>query len=370
MRGLARARGWTPGALGLAAVTLLPALAMLAPLSAQQTRGTDTARAQDTSQDAIRTRHLWIHYPPVGAGVARSFAGYAEGIYADVDSLLGDALPETLTVNFVEQGLSRLDSGRVTLNLQQEPYLRQVFARELAYLAMQVELGPAYGFEGYRFLIEGVGAWVGERYERELGSVPPRRTWAAYAYVQEATYLGYLEAFERASEEIGKQVVTGVGYTFVKHLVGRHGVRAVPVLLRSLAENSDVCSALDGARFDCEAFVPSWEAALQAEAGRHDFTQLPQVEADLLVAGDGELLDLTLEVRIQNPEAESYLFFVSYVIGEERDEIAYPAESGDFRTQVGLGRARLGTKVLWDVAVWSRTLQLWRRSGWQDRTVR
>lgn len=42
----------------------------------------------------------------------------------------------------------------------------------------------------------------------------------------------------------------------------------------------------------------------------------------------------------------------------------------DFSAVVPLGRARVGAKAMWDVAVWSEMLKLWRRSGWQDQVVR
>ncbi|NIR30179.1 MAG: hypothetical protein GWO39_08410, partial [Gammaproteobacteria bacterium] len=72
-----------------------------------------------------------------------------------------------------------------------------------------------------------------------------------------------------------------------------------------------LCAALDDAGFGCDAFLAEWWAALEVEVAKHDFSLIPQVHADLIVTGHGGFRDLSLWVRIVNPEAESYPFFVS-----------------------------------------------------------
>ena len=348
--------------LTLACLTVtLPARSLPTPTLLQQ---------EQVADGQARTAHLEVDYPQVEEARVREFLGYAEEIYATVDSLMDGALPSTIRVILVSTGSSAATPEAIVLSLQQERYVEPILARELVRLAGREIAGAVYDAEGYRFFTEGLAAWVGERYERRLGSVEPRWLWAAYAYMEEATYLEYLEAYSRASEDLGKNVVTAVGYTFVSHLIERHGWDGVRSLLGAMADNVDICSALDDAGFNCPGLWRNWQAVLETEAAKHDFSMLPEAFADLQASGEGELREVSLRVFIRNPETTSYLFFVSYVIDGERAEESYPADGSDFEALVPLGRIPLGTKVLWEVAVWSRTVQTWRKSGWQDRIIR
>jgi len=317
-----------------------------------------------------RTANLVFDYPSGEEARVEDVLLYAEEIYEKVDSLMDGALPSPVHVTLLSTGLSGSTSEGIVLSLQQGRYVEPFLARALVDLAGREIVGDVYELEGYRFFVEGLAAWVGERYERRLGSPEPRWLWAAYAYMEEATYLEYLEVYSRASEELGKSVVNAVGYTFVSHLIGHHGWAGVMSSLQSMTDNSEICGALDDAGFDCFALWESWQLALEAESAKHDFTLLPKVFADLEVGGEGESREVSLRVFIRNPETNDYLFFVAYEIDGERVEESFPADSGDFEARVPLGAIPVGTKVLWEVAVWSRTVQAWRRSGWQDGTIR
>jgi hypothetical protein len=326
--------------------------------------------AQQVVGGRARTEHLDIAYPDDEEAKVRTFLEYAEDVYVDIDSLFDGALPSLVTVTLVAELAG--DSARpdVTVSLLHEDLVEQLFARELARAAARERVGATYDVEGYRFVLEGLAAWARERYERKRGSLKPRWLWAAYAYMEEATYLEYVAAYSAAAEEMGKEVVAAVGYAFIAHLVERHGRDGLMSLLEAMSENIDVCSALDDAGLGCDVFWDDWQAALEVESNKHDFSMLPQVHADLIAGGEGEAREVSLWVRILNPEAERYPFFLSLVIGGERLEEPYHAEGGDFDARIPLGEIPAGTKVLWDVAVWSETLQLWRRSGWQDRIVK
>ncbi len=285
-----------------------------------------------------------------------------------MNSLLSDALPATLTVRLESEHADSSTDSAVVVTLMHESLMGHSFARGLARVGGRTVGGQAFDVEGVRFFADGLEAWVANRCRpvRE----EPYWLWAAYAHMEEATYLEYLEVFERASEEVGRPVIAAAGYAFVDHLVRRHGREALATLLAAMSESVEVCSALDDAEFGCDAFVDDWWAALDAEAAKHDFSLIPQVHADLFASGQGELRELNLWVHIVNPESESYPFYVSLVIDGERSEEPFYAEESDFNGQVPLGQVSLGAKVMWDVAVWSETLKLWRRSGWQDMIIR
>ena len=326
--------------------------------------------AQATPDQEARTEHLEIYYPKGEDEGLRGFLEYAEDVYALTDSLMNGALPSSVKVTLIGTGLSGSSPDGIVLSLEQGRYLEPVFARELARLGVREIVGEVLDAEGYRFFVEGLAAWVGERFERRLGSIEPRWLWAAYAYMEEATYLEYLEVYSRASEDLGKNVVNAVGYSLVSYLSERHGWVGVMSVLAAMPDNIEVCSALDEAGFDCLGTWEGWQLALESESAKHDFTQLPKVFADLEVNGEGDTRDVGLRVFISNPETTSYLFFVAYVVDDEPAEESYSADAHDFEALVPLGRLPLGSKVLWEVAVWSRTVQTWRKSGWQDGTIR
>ncbi len=330
----------------------------------------DPTRAQTARIQQARTDHIEVRYPEGEEEELQVFLEYAEDVYVYVDSLIRGALPTPVRVTLVGTGSSGPGVDGIVLSLEQGRYNEPVFARELARLGGRELAGEVFDAESYRCFVEGLMAWVGERYETRLGTIEPRRLWAAYAYMEEATYLEYLEVYSRASEELGKNVVNAVGYSLVSYLDERYGWDGVMSVLAAMPNNIEVCSALDEAGFDCLATWEGWQAALEAEAAKHDFTQLPKVFADLEVTGEGDTRDVGLRVFIRNPETTSYLFFVAYVLGDEPAEESYAAEGHEFEARIPLGRLAVGTKVLWEVAVWSRTVQAWRKSGWQDGTIR
>ena len=327
-------------------------------------------RAPATPSQQARTEHLEIEYPEGEEQGLRGFLEYAEDVYAYVDSLMKGALRPSVKVTLIGTGLSGSSPDGIVLSLDQGRYLEPVFARELARLGGREMVGEVFDAEGYRFFVEGLATWVGERFERRLGSIEPRWLWAAYAFMEESTYLEYLEVYSRASEDLGKNVVNAVGYSLVVYLNERYGWEGVMSVLATMPDNIEICSALDASGFDCLGTWEGWQLALESEAAKHDFTQLPEVFADLEVSSEGDTRDVGLRVFIRNPETTSYLFFVAYVVGDEPAEESYPADGHDFEALVPLGRLPVGTKVLWEVAVWSRTVQTWRKSGWQDRTIR
>jgi hypothetical protein len=337
-------------------------------------RETPAATAATVVQEArpgvLRTEHLRVRYPERAVNELRAFLSYAEEVYVAVDSLLGGALPAPLDVTLARGVGGRSSREGVVLGVEHAPFARARFARELAHAAAWNLLGDAYGLPGYRFVVEGVAAWAEERYERAAGRPKPRRLWAGYAYMQDAAYLEYLAAFDEAVAELGRDVVVAVGHSFVSRLVERRGTAGLLSLLRAMSESADVCSALDVADIGCADFVADWREALAAEAVKHHFATVPDLFADLEARGEGEFRDLDLRVFIRNPETTSYLFFVSYVIDGERTEESYVADGVEFEALVPLGRVPVGAKVMWEVAVWSRTLRTWKKSGWQDRTVR
>lgn len=324
--------------------------------------------SQQVALERARSEHLQVVYPEAEATKAASFLSDAEAVYTCVDSLLSDALPASLAVRLVTERPDSASDSTVVVVLMHESLMAHSFARGLARVGGRTVVGPAFDLEGVRFFAEGLGAWLANRCRpvRE----EPYWLWAAYAHMEEATYLEYLEVFERASEEVGRPVIAAAGYSFVDHLARRHGREALAALLAAMSESVDVCSALDDADFGCDAFLDDWWAALEAEAARHDFSLIPQVRADLVAGGQGESRELSLWVRIVNPEAASYPFYVSLAIDGERSEEPFYADASDFSGRVPLGQVNAGAKVMWDVAVWSETLKLWRRSGWQDLIVR
>jgi hypothetical protein len=340
---------------------LLFALGLLLAPSAQWVQQAGERRAQ--------TEHLEITYPSSEEAKVREFLSSAEDVYQAVDSLMYDALPASLRLTFVAE--PKRDSTRtgLVLSLLDGSRMTREFALQLTHTAARQIVGPSFDAESYRFVAEGLAAWVGERVVPLPGSVEQRLMLASYAYMEEATYPEYLASYELASEEMGKAVINAAGLSFVTHVVERRGRDGLASLLGAMSDNIEICSALDQAGFGCDSFLDDWEAALEAEAAKHDFSILPTVHADLLASGQGELRDLSLWVRIINPEAADYPFYISLVIdGEELEEPFYADES-DYSGLVPLGQVSAGVKVLWDVAVWSETLQLWRRSGWQDRII-
>jgi hypothetical protein len=318
--------------------------------------------------EQVRSEHLLIIYPAVEAATATAFLSDSEEIYACVDSLLSGSLPATVTVRLESERADSVSDSTIVVALMHETLMGHSFARRLARVGGRVLAGRTFDTEGNRFLAEGLGTWVASRCRQVREE--PYWLWAAYAHMEEATYLEYLEAFERASEEVGRPVITAAGYAFVDYLVQRHGRAALATLLAAMSDNADVRSSLDHAGIGSDAFLDDWWAALDAETAKHDFTLIPQVQADLFASGQGESRDLSLWVRIVNPEVESYSFYVSLVIDGERSEEPFYAEESDFSGRVQLGRVGVGARVMWDVAVWSETLKLWRRSGWQDRIIR
>jgi len=323
---------------------------------------------QQGAIEQVRSEHLLIIYPAVEAATATAFLNDAEEIYACVDSLLSGSLPATVTVRLEGE---RADSGSdstVVVALMHETLMGHSLARRLARVGGRTLAGRAFDSEGNRFFAEGLGIWAASRCRQVREE--PYWLWAAYAHMEEATYLEYLEVFERASDEVGHRVIAAAGYAFVDYLVQRHGRSALTRLLAAMWDNADVCSSLDQAGLGCDAFLDDWWAALDAETEKHDFERIPRVQADLFASGQGELRDLSLWVHIVNPEAENYAFYVSLVIDGERSEEPFYADERDFSGRVQLGRVSVGARVMWDVAVWSETLKLWRRSGWQDRIIR
>jgi len=325
---------------------------------------------QPDSPQQIRTDHLEIHYPEGEGEALRGFLEYAENVYTHIDSLIKGALPSPVQVTLVSTGLSGSSPDGIVLSLEQGRYIEPVFARELTRLGGREFVGEVFDAESYRFFVEGLVAWVGERFETRLGSMEPRWLWAAYAFMEEATYFEYLEVYTRASEDLGKNVVNAVGYSLVAYLTEHYGWDGVMSVMATMPDNIEVCSAMDEAGFDCLSTWEGWQVALETEATKHDFTQVPRVFADLEVSGEGDTRDVGLRVFIRNPETSSYLFFVEYVIVDEPEEESFSADGHDFEGRVPLGRLPVGTKVLWEVAVWSRTVQTWRKSGWQDATIR
>jgi hypothetical protein len=317
-----------------------------------------------------RTEHLTVTYPAQDDSAAREFLAYAEAVYADVDSLLSGALPGSLEVELVRQGTSGLAADGVTLSLHHGRRLDAIFAAVLAQAAAREVLAGAHELDAYHFLVEGLAGWAAERYERRLGVVEPRGLWAAYAFLEEAAYLEFLSSYDEAEEELGHNVVAAAGYSLISYLVERGGLAALHALLLAMRDNVDLCTALDDAGLDCARCVEGWRAALEAEVARHDFSTLPEMWSALEVWEDGGARDLWLVVHVHNPEAADYEFFVSYVIGDERFEESHAADASHFQTFLPLGRVTPGAHVLWEVAVWSRTIQTWRKSGWQDQIVR
>ncbi len=321
-------------------------------------------------QDVIRTEHLEITYPAAAQPMLEQFLGYAEDVYNRVDSLLPGALPATLAVRLVSGGPSGEDSTGVWVNAEVEGPAQVLFAGQLARVAARALVGNAYELDAYQFVYAGLAAWVAEEYERQAGIERPRWLWSAYAYLQEATYLEYLEVYDRAIDDLGRDVVAAIGYSFVSLFVERHGLPGLQRLLGALDRNADPCAALDDGGFDCAGFTADWSSTLEAEAARHDFTSLPAVQSDLIVSGQGELRQVDLWVHVRNPETEAFNFFVQYVLNGEQQEVVYAAEGSDFSVRIPLGSLALGVEVLWDVAVWSDRLQLWVHGGWQNRSVR
>jgi hypothetical protein len=160
--------------LTLACLTVtLPARSLPTPTLLQQ---------EQVADGQARTAHLEVDYPQVEEARVREFLGYAEEIYATVDSLMDGALPSTIRVILVSTGSSAATPEAIVLSLQQERYVEPILARELVRLAGREIAGAVYDAEGYRFFTEGLAAWVGERYERRLGSVEPRWLWLARLY--------------------------------------------------------------------------------------------------------------------------------------------------------------------------------------------
>jgi hypothetical protein len=332
--------------------------------------GSSSATALVAQQARDSTSHLQVVYPADERAAARAFLGYAEGVYEYIDTLFGGALPEKLHVTLLKDARSGSSGPELHLSLHHRAALQAVYAAELSRVAEREILGESYELQGYRFVTEGLANWVEARYERQLGIEKSRDIWAAYAYVLEATYPEYLASYELAEEELGKNVVDAVGYSFVSHVFQLHGMEGVRSLLDAMAVNVDVCSSLSDSGADCEEFVDGWQSALAEQARRYDFASLPEIWSLIEVSGQGDLREVGLRVYIQNPESSEFTFFVSYVIDGEHFEEAFPAERSEFRAIVPLGTMREGTKLLWEVSVWSSTVLAWRKSGWQDQVIR
>ncbi|NIR30180.1 MAG: hypothetical protein GWO39_08415, partial [Gammaproteobacteria bacterium] len=80
--------------------------------------------------------------------------------------------------------------------------LGREFARELADAGARALVGATHAAGSYRFFEEGLATWVADRCAVSRGPAAPHWLWAAYAHVEEATYLEYLAAFERAADEM------------------------------------------------------------------------------------------------------------------------------------------------------------------------
>jgi hypothetical protein len=242
-------------------------------------------------------------------------------------------------------------------------------ADRLARIADRRIVGATYEADGYAFFNEGLAAWVTECYERRAGIVRPRWLWAAYAYVQESSYLEYMEEYQRASDELGRKIAGAVGYSFVAHFISQHGRPGLGSLLRAMSKSIDICAALSRAGFDCDAVLADWEAALETEAAKHDFSNLPSIQADLFISGDAERRQASIWVRVVNPEALEYRVFVQYALDDEYWEEAIQADGHEHEGWVPVGPVEIGARVLWQAAVWSDLLQDWVTSGWQDKTI-
>ncbi len=327
-----------------------------------------TVWGQEAALERAQGEHVQVIYPAAEAEEVESFLSDVEQVYVCVDSLLNSALPATLTVRLARERASSASDSVIVVELMDESLMGHSLARGLVRVGGHELVGPAFDMEGIRFFAEGLEAWVASpcRPVRE----EPFWLWAAWAHMEEATYLEYLEVFERACEEVGRPVIAAAGYAFVDHLTRRHGREALQTTLAAMSDNADICYGLDEVGIGCDAFLDDWWAALDSEMARHEFALVPQVHADLFASGQGELRELSLWVHIVNPEAASYPFYVSLVIEGERSEEPFYAEQGDFSGQVPLGQVSPGAKVMWDVAVWSETLKLWRRSGWQNQVIR
>lgn len=316
-----------------------------------------------------RTEHLDIRYPADAAAEIQEFLHDAESIYRGVQEFFGGTLPFSLAIRVTETEAAGDSDGGLRLSLRYAPVLRERFAAELARLAAVELAGRAHAQGGARFLVEGLSAWVAARSVGGESRSELRWRRAAYGYLQEAAYLEYLESFDRASEDLGERKVVALGFTFADVLVENHGRGAIVTVLRALGQSADLCEALERSGVGCEDLLNRWWASLATESARQELDRLPRIRSDLHASGTGRERALTLHVHIVNPEAETYVYYVHLKIGDTQSEEPYTADAREFDAWVDVGEADPGAKVLWNVAVWSETLEDWVRAGWQDRRV-
>lgn len=316
-----------------------------------------------------RTAHLDISFPRDQESKVQEFLIYAEDVYADVNGLFNGALPPTIDVTLVSEYGSRLSESGIVVSLQHLESVEQIYARELVHVAFRKLVGDPKGQQYYSFFYEGLAAWVEERIEWKQGFAEPRPLRAAYGYTQGWAELGKLEQWDQVLREIEGGIAYAIGCSFVSHFISVHGQDGLLKLLDEMSRSSGVCPALDSGGFDCEAFVQSWHTLLSMEAANHDFSGVPQIAADLDVAGEGQLRSVSVVVRIKNREGGSYNHCVSYNVGDDWTENCYTAGISDIKAEVSLGQLPVGTKVMWDAVVWSKTVQSWIKAGLQEEII-
>jgi hypothetical protein len=316
-----------------------------------------------------RTEHLIISYPEGNEDEVGNFVAFAEDVYADVNLLFENALPNTIAVDLVDEPGSRASATGITVSLQVPSAVEQIYAHELAHIALREIIGERYELEEYRFLAEGLAAWVEERYEPEAGFVEPRACRAAYAHSLGLSSLRHAQEWEELKRVVGDSSAYSLGHSFVSYLDDEYGRGALVRVVHAAADASGLAAALRDAGVDDTEFVEGWQAMLDAEAAQHDFDRVPQVEADLVVAGSGPARDVSVRVRVENPEATEYKYYVAYYIGDVWKEDTYDANASNVEALVPLGQVNVETLVRWDAVVWSDTLKAWVKSGWQKRTI-
>ena len=365
--------GLPPLGLALRIAPLRAAVLAVVAMSALLEPGVGSATAASFAQQAetrrIRTGLFEVAYTVADEADVRALLRRAEAVYYGVDSLLFDALPASLSIWLTTDAAGGETAADLVIDPRYAGPVELILADRMARVAARRIVGATYEADGYAFFNEGLAAWVTERYERAAGIVRPRWLWAAYAYVQEASYLEYMEGYPLAVAELGRNVAGAVGYSFVVNFISQHGRPGLESLLRAMSDSIDLCSALGDAGFDCDAVQADWEAALASETAKHDFSNLPMVQADLFVRGDAEEQEAALLVRVVNPEAEEYSVFVQYALDDDYWEEAFQADGHEHRRWMPLGPVEIGARILWEAAVWSDSLQDWVTSGWQDKKI-
>jgi hypothetical protein len=345
------------------------AVVMMSSLTEPGVGSAAASSAQQVETRRIRTSLFDVAYTVADEADVRAFLGRAEAVYYGVDSLLFDALPASLSIWLTADAASKETAADLVIDPRYAGPVELILADRMARVAARRIVGATYDADGYAFFNEGLAAWVTERYERAAGIVRPRWLWAAYAYVQEASYLEYMEGYSLAVAELGRNVAGAVGYSFVVYFISQYGRPGLESLLQAMSDNIDLCSALGDAGFDCDAVQADWEATLESEAAKQDFSNLPIVQADLFVRGDDEEQEAAILVRVVNPETEEYSVFVQYALDDEYWEEALQADGHELQRWMPLGPVESGARVLWEAAVWSDSLQDWVTSGWQDRKI-